>query len=145
MFNAYNYNLCHHCTLDLVFTVFTRGLYTSKYGTCRTAIAYSCFVTGRDRVILYKSALKHIFEECLLDYLAKTIVFISWNACGILKYKLIFLLPHEVAFKCSTNRGMILYVASAILAYINPGGGALSIYTGGGVPRHIQKGGSYKL
>ena len=41
---------------------------------CRTAIAHSCFVTVRDRVILFKSALKHMFEECLLDYLAKTIV-----------------------------------------------------------------------
>ena len=46
---------------------------------CRTDIVYSCFVTVRDRVILFKSALKHMFEECLLDYLATTIVFISWK------------------------------------------------------------------
>ena len=59
---------------------------------CRTAIAYSCFVTVRDRVILFKSALKHMFEECLLDYLAKTIVFISWTACGIIKKKKIYFL-----------------------------------------------------
>ena len=49
-----------------------------------------------------------MFEECLLDYLAKTIVFISWTACGILKYKMNFLLPREVAFKCSINRDDIL-------------------------------------
>ena len=48
-------------TLDLVFRF-------------RTAIACSCFVTVRDRVILFKSALKNMFEECLVAYLAKTIV-----------------------------------------------------------------------
>ena len=80
--------------------------------TCRTANANSCFVTGRDRVIIFKSALRHMFEECLLDYLAKTKVFISWTAFGILKYKMNFLLPR---FQMFNKQGMIFYVASDIL------------------------------
>ena len=86
--------------------------------TCRTvgsAIAYSCFVTGRHRVILFKSALKHIFEECLLDYLAKTIVFISWTACGILKYKRKYLTSLCSGFQMFNKQEMLFYVASAIL------------------------------
>ena len=78
--------------------------------------AHSCFVTGRHQVILVKSALKHMFKECLLDYLAKTIIFINWTACGILKYKMKYLTSSWSGFQMFNKQGMIFYVASAMLA-----------------------------
>ena len=56
-----------------------------------------------------------MFEECLLDYLANTIVFISWTACGISKYKMKYFTSSWSGFQMFNKQGMIFYVASAIL------------------------------
>ena len=76
---------------------------------------HRCFLTGRHRVILFKGALRHMFEECLLDYLGNTIVFISWTACGILKCKMKYFTCSWSGFQMFNKQGMVFYLASTIL------------------------------
>ena len=77
---------------------------------------HRCFLTGRHRVILFKGALRHMFElECLLDYLGNTIVFISWTACGILKCKIKYFTCSWSGFQMFNKQGMVFYLASTIL------------------------------
>ena len=56
-----------------------------------------------------------MFEECLLDYLGNTIVFISWTACGILKCKMKYFTCSWSGFQMFNKQGMVFYLASTIL------------------------------
>ena len=57
-----------------------------------------------------------MFEECLLDYLGNTIVFISWTACGILKCKMKYFTSSWSGFQMFNKQGMIF---GSGLGYIN--------------------------
>ena len=76
---------------------------------------HRCFLTGRHRVILFKGALRHMFEECLRDYLGNTRVFISWTACGILKCKIKYFTCSWSGFQMFNKQGMVFYLASTML------------------------------
>ena len=64
---------CKHRYDFIIISVITPVFTMQDYGS---AIEHRCFLTGRHRVIIFKSALRHMFEECLLDYLGNTIVFL---------------------------------------------------------------------